>query len=141
MAVRANATAKVTVREYPGRTFDGIVSRAAGELDATTRTMNTEIRIPNGDGALIPGMYALVSLTLPAPHRVYELPATALMTDADGVRVATVDLDSKIHLVPVVVERDDGASVAISTGLKGDERVARLASAEFAEGRPVEVTR
>jgi multidrug efflux pump subunit AcrA (membrane-fusion protein) len=129
----------VSVREYPGRAFAGKVARSAGELDATTRTMNTEVRIPNPDGALIAGMYAQVSLTLPSPHRVFELPATALMTDASGTRVATVDDESKVHLVPVVVERDNGASVAISNGLTGKERVIRLASAEFVEGRPVEV--
>ena len=53
-------------------------SRAAGELDPATRTMNTEIRVPNADGALIAGMYAQVALTLPSPHRVFELPATAV---------------------------------------------------------------
>ena len=70
--------------------------------------MNTEIRVPNADGALIAGMYAEVALTLPSPHAVFELPSTALMNDASGLRVASVDDDSKIHLVPVVVERDEG---------------------------------
>jgi multidrug efflux pump subunit AcrA (membrane-fusion protein) len=101
--------------------------------------MNTEVRIPNADGALIAGMYAQVALTLPSPHRVFELPSTALMNDSSGLRVASVDEDSKIHLVPVVVERDEGANVEISTGLTGKERIVKLASAEFFEGRPVEV--
>ncbi|HEX3770106.1 MAG TPA: efflux RND transporter periplasmic adaptor subunit [Polyangiaceae bacterium] len=137
--IRTDVNAVVSVREYPGRTFQGKVSRAAGELDAATRTMNTEVRVPNGDGALIAGMYAEVSLTLPSPHRVFELPATALMSDASGVRVATVDGESRIHLVPVVVERDNGATIEISSGLTGGERVVKLASAEFVEGKPVEV--
>jgi RND family efflux transporter MFP subunit len=137
--LRVDVAATVTVREYPGRKFDGRVTRCAGELDATTRTMNTEVRIRNADGALIAGMYAQVALTLPSPHRVFELPSTALMNDSNGLRVATVDEDSKIHLVPVVVERDEGANVEISTGLTGKERIVKLASAEFFEGRPVEV--
>jgi membrane fusion protein, multidrug efflux system len=136
--IRVEVPAQVTVREYPGRTFAGKVARASGELDATTRTMSTEIRVPNPDGTLIAGMYAQVALTLPSPHRVFELPATALMSDANGLRVATVDGDSRIHLVPVVVERDTGANLEISTGLKGDERVVKLASAAFTEGLPVE---
>ncbi|HEX4449165.1 MAG TPA: efflux RND transporter periplasmic adaptor subunit [Polyangiaceae bacterium] len=138
-SLRSEVKAVVTLREYPGRTFEGKVSRVAGELDAATRTMNTEVRIPNGDGALIPGMYAQVAITLPVPHRVFELPATALMSDSEGNRVATVDQDSKIHLVPVVIERDTGANVEISTGLKGEERIVRLASVELVEGRPVEI--
>jgi membrane fusion protein (multidrug efflux system) len=139
--LRADVLATVTVREYPGRKFEGRVSRTAGELDATTRTMNTEVRVPNPAGTLIPGMYAEVALTLPSPHTVFELPATALMNDASGLRVAVVDEDSKIHLAPVVVERDEGANVEISTGLTGKERIVKLASAEFVEGLPVDVVR
>jgi len=136
--VRAGLAAKVTVREYPGRVFEGAVARAAGELDQSTRTMTTEVRVPNPEGTLIAGMYAEVALTLPYPHKVLELPATALMTDARGLRVATVASDSTIHLVPVVVERDTGTTIEVSSGLTGDERVIKLASAEFVEGKPVE---
>ncbi len=138
-SVHPDIVAKVHVREYPGRVFEGKIARAAGELDATTRTMTTEVRVPNVDGALIAGMYAEVSLTLPAPHRVFELPATALMTDARGQRVAVVDASSKIRLVPVVLERDTGPTVEIASGLTGTERVAKLGSAAFTEGRDVEV--
>jgi membrane fusion protein, multidrug efflux system len=138
-SIRPGVDAKVNVREYPGRPFSGKVARAAGELDAVTRTMNTEVRVPNEDGALIAGMYAEVAMTLPLPHRVFELPATALMTDAKGVRVAVIDGDSKIHLVPVVVERDTGPTIDIASGLTGNERVAKLGSGAFSEGRSVEV--
>jgi len=137
--IRANVAATVTVREYPGRAFQGRIARSAGELDSATRTMTTEVRVPNGDGALIAGMYAQVALTLPSPHRVFELPATALMSDASGLRVATVDGESRIHLVSVVVERDTGTNIEVSSGLTGDERVAKLASAEFVESKPVDV--
>jgi RND family efflux transporter MFP subunit len=137
-SVRPTLAAKVTVREYPGRAFDGTVARAAGELDQATRTMTTEVRVPNPDGTLIAGMYAEVALTLPYPHRVLELPATALITDAKGQRVATIAADSTIHLIPVVVERDTGTTIEVSTGLAGDERVVKLASAELVEGKSVE---
>jgi membrane fusion protein, multidrug efflux system len=138
-SVRVDVPATVTVREYPGRKFEGKVARTAGELDPATRTMNTEIRVPNPGGTLLAGMYAEVALTLPSPHAVLELPSTALMNDASGLRVATVDDDSKIHLVPVVVERDEGANVEISTGLTGKERIVKLGGADLVEGRPVEV--
>jgi RND family efflux transporter MFP subunit len=137
--VRADVAAQVTVREYAGRVFQGKVARSAGELDPVTRTMNTEVRVPNGDAALIAGMYAEVALTLPSPHTVYELPATALMSDAKGQRVAVVDAESKLHLVPVVLERDTGPTVEIASGLSGNERVVKLASADFVEGMHVEV--
>ena len=129
------------MREYPARTFDGKVARSAGELDPATRTMNTEIRVPNADGALIAGMYAEVALTLPLAARVFELPATALMNDARGLRVAVIDRDNKLHLVPVVVERDNGATIEIASGLQGTDTVAKIGSAAFVDGMTVEVQR
>ncbi len=139
--VRAGVVATVTVREYPGRTFTGTVARAAGELDPATRTMNTEIRVPNADGALIAGMYAQVAFTLPSPHRVFEIPATAVASDSHGSRVAVVDDASEIKLVPIVIERDTGATVEVASGLTGTERVVKLASAQFVDGRRVEVAK
>jgi RND family efflux transporter MFP subunit len=136
--VRPGVPAAVTVREYPGRTFRGTVTRASGELDPSTRTMTTEIRVPNQDGALIAGMYADVSLTLPLSHHVLEIPATALLSDARGQHVALVQ-NGKLHLQPVVVERDNGATIDISSGLTGNESVAKIGSAAFVEGMEVEV--
>lgn len=137
--VRAGVAATVAVREYPGRTFTGTVARASGELDPGTRTMNTEIRIPNPDGALIAGMYAQVAFTLPSPHRVFEIPSTAVSSDAHGSRVAVVDDASEIKLVPIVIERDTGATVEVASGLTGLERVVKLASAQFVDGLRVDV--
>ena len=138
-SVRPGVSGNVTLREYPGRTFAGEVMRSAGELDASTRTMTTEIRVPNTDGALLPGMYAQVALTLPSPHHVLELPSTALINDARGQRVAVVDGEHKLHLVAVVIERDNGPTIEISSGLQGNEAVAKIASAAFVEGMTVEV--
>ncbi len=89
-SVRVDLVAKVTVREFPGRTFDGKIGHAAGALDATTRTMMTEVRVPNPKGELLTGMYANVALMLPTPHRVLSVPASALLNDAGGIRVAVV---------------------------------------------------
>lgn len=138
-SVRTDVPAKVTVREYAGREFEGKVARSAGSLDPASRTMNTEIRVPNPKGELLAGMYAQVALTLPSPHRVYEIPSTAVMNDAKGMRVAVVTPENKIHLVPVVVERDTGPTMEIATGIGDTDRVVKLGSAELAEGRPVEI--
>lgn len=132
-------TAAVSVREYPGRIFEGKIARMAGALDPATRTMNTEVRVPNPDNALLTGMYAQVSFNLPAPRKIYEIPATALRDDAKGLRVAIVNDDDTIHFVPVTLERDTGSALQIASGLEGTERVVRLMSAELAEGRKVVV--
>jgi membrane fusion protein (multidrug efflux system) len=138
-SVHANLVAKVAVREYPNRAFDGIVTRASGELEAGSRTMTTEIRVPNADSALLPGMYAEVSLDLPYPHSVFEVPATAVMNDAKGMRVALVGPGDVVQLVPIVVERDTGAAFEISSGLTASDRVVKLATTALFDGRQVVV--
>lgn len=138
-SVRVGLDASVAVREFPSKPFAGKVAHAAGALDTATRTMTTEIRVPNPGGELLAGMYAQVSISLPVPHKVYELPATAVLTDAAGVRVAVVTPAGTLALVPVVLERDTGPTVQIASGLEGDEKVVRIASAELVAGRPVDV--
>ena len=139
--VRVDVKAQVTVREYGGRIFEGKVARSAGSLDAASRTMNTEVRVPNGDNALLAGMYAQVGLTLPSPHRVLEIPANALLNDAKGLRVAVVDAGGKIKLVTVVVERDTGPTMEIASGLQDDDRVVSPVGADLADGMSVDVVK
>ncbi|HEX3597326.1 MAG TPA: efflux RND transporter periplasmic adaptor subunit [Polyangiaceae bacterium] len=131
----------VTVREYPGRVFKGKVARDAGALDPGSRTLSTEVRVPNPDGKLLTGMYAEALLTLPTPHRTFELPSTAILTGAKGVDVQLVAADGTVHLTPVVIEQDLGASVRVSSGLQGGEQVIKLSSPGLADGAKVEVVR
>ncbi|HRI64036.1 MAG TPA: efflux RND transporter periplasmic adaptor subunit [Polyangium sp.] len=138
-SVKVGAQAQIAVREFAGKTFVGRVARASGALDAATRTMNTEVQVPNTDGQLLAGMYASVSLTMPMPHRVFEVPATALFNDAKGLRVAVVDAENTIRMVPITIERDTGATIQVSIGLDGHERVVKLANVQLAEGAKVEI--
>lgn len=137
--VKVGARAKVTVREFPGQTFDGLVARTSGALDTATRTMNAEVHVPNANNKLLSGMYAEVSLTMPLPHRVFEVPATALYNDAKGLRLAVVDAENRIRMVPITIEKDTGATILISTGLEGQERVVKLANVQLEEGAKVEL--
>lgn len=139
--VTAGLAVSVTVREYPGRVFSGVVSRTAGALDAATRTLSTEVRVPNGDGALLSGMFAEAALTLPTPHRTFEVPSTSIVTSANGVAVQVVLPDDTVHLTPVVIEQDQGATVRIASGLGGGERILKLSSPGMADGTHVEIAR
>ncbi len=138
-SVQKDVSADVTTREYPHRVFHGVVSRSAGALDPGSRTMNTEIRVSNPDNALLAGMYAEVSLTLPSPHQVYEVPATALFNDARGLRLAVVGNDNRVKLVKVTMERDTGSTALISAGLDGTERIVKLSNAGLSDGSEVEI--
>jgi RND family efflux transporter MFP subunit len=137
--VRTGLPAKVGVREYPGKTFDGKVAHTQSVLDATSRTMTTEVRVPNGDGKLLAGMYANVTFGIHGTHRVYMLPSTALITDAKGVHVAVIDGESRVKFAPVAVEYDDGTNLAVASGLQGAERVVKNPGARLSEGIEVEV--
>ena len=135
--IQTDLDAKVTTREFPGRVFAGKVAHSAGALDQNTRTMLIEVRVPNPKNELLSGMYAEVLLTLPSSHKVYEIPATALLNDAKGLRVAVVDAESKLRLVPIALERDTGATVQVSSGLTNSDRVVKLASADMVDGKLV----
>ncbi len=137
--VQVGLDAKVTTREYAGHAFTGKVARSAGALDQTTRTMLVEVDVPNPKNELLAGMYAEVSLTLTSVHQVYEIPATALLNDAKGLRVATVDGENKLKLVPITIERDTGATVQIASGLDASARVVKISSADMVDGKSVQV--
>jgi membrane fusion protein (multidrug efflux system) len=133
-----DAPTELRIREFPSDKFEGKVARTSGALDQATRTLSTEVRVPNEDGRLLVGMYAEVRLKLPSERRVYELPATALLNDAAGLRIAVVGADDKVELRRVALERDLGATVQIASGLDGTERVIQVASAELADGERIE---
>jgi membrane fusion protein (multidrug efflux system) len=136
-AVVLDAPAVLHVREFPSQRFEGIIARTSGALDPATRTLSTEVRVPNPDGRLLGGMYAEVELKLPAGRRVFELPATALLNDAAGLRIAVVDKSDTLRLLRVQLDRDLGATIRIATGLDGSERVVQVAGAELEDGQRV----
>lgn len=138
-SVKNDTPAQITVREYAGRTFTGKVTRSAGALDEEMHTMTTEIQVPNPDGALLPGMYVQASITLPTPHKVLEIPATALYSDAEGLRVATVDQTHHVKFAKITIERDTGATIQIAAGLTGDEQIIKIAVPELRDGDLVSV--
>jgi len=138
-SIKTAVSARVTVREYGDRVFPGLVARAAGELDETTRTMTTEVRVANPKHELLPGMYVRVAITLPTPHRLFSVPATALYSDAHGTRVGVVDAEGKLSFRKVGVERDTGSTIEIASGLDGTERILRIANAALGNSSRVQV--
>jgi RND family efflux transporter MFP subunit len=137
--VKPGMSAQINVREYPGRDFTGTLTRSAGALDATTRTLTTEIRVDNAQHELLAGMYAQATLEVAKPHTVYEIPATALWNDANGLRVAVIDEQDRVRFRKVELERDAGAVLQIASGLRGGERLVKLANAGLNEGDHVRV--
>jgi RND family efflux transporter MFP subunit len=90
-SVKDGEGASVAIRQLPGRSFEGHVTRTAGTLDPSSRTLNVEVDIPNPTGELLGGMFAQVTIAVAVAHRVVRVPSSAVMTDARGVHVAVVD--------------------------------------------------
>ena len=115
--------AEVIVRERPDHKFIGKVTRTARAIDPATRTLRTEIQVPNADRALLVGSYVLVKLEVRQRNAPLLIPASALMFDAAGTRVATVDALGQIRIKPVDVNGDFGTEIGIEKGLKPTDRV------------------
>ena len=137
--VRAQQTAFLTLTETPSRHFPGTVARTAGVVDQQQRTMLVEVDVDNRNGELLPGAYAQVHFALGAGAAPFTLPGNALLFRPDGVKVATVDAQHKVKLMPVSLGTDFGTRVAIASGLRGDEQVILNPQDSIVDGAPVRI--
>jgi len=122
-SVRPGQAAQLTVSNLPGRHFAGTVARIAGALDPASRTMLVELSVPNADNALLPGMYSQVVLSSSRTAAPLLIPSDALILRADGVQVAVVRPDRRVHLQKIEVARDYGARLEVSSGLQEGEMI------------------
>ena len=136
--VRTGQKVVVTQAELRGQTFEGAVSRTSASIDSTTRTMQVEVLLANHDGTLLPGAFVQVALPLPATQAL-TVPTNALVIRGDGVRVAVVDNDGRVHLRTVRVGRYFGERVEVLDGLSGNEQLVLNPSDSLVEGDRVTV--
>ncbi len=141
--IRVGQVANVLVREFAGHPFEGRVTRTANAIDANTRTLLTEIQVPNREHKLLPGMYAEVKLISDRVNPPVLVPGEAIMTGANGLQVAMLENVSepgypanarRIHMQPVEVGRDYGPEVEVINGLQGWEHVVVSPSDAVEEG-------
>ncbi|MBI4326419.1 MAG: efflux RND transporter periplasmic adaptor subunit [Chloroflexi bacterium] len=138
--VKTGLPVRVSVEELPGRSFEGQITRFAYALDESTKTMMTEIEIPNPEHLLRPGMYANCQIALEKRTDALLLPAEALVTEKKKSFVFCLR-DSKATRVPVKTGFDDGISVEILLGgLKPDEPVIVAGKHALTDGQAVQAT-
>jgi RND family efflux transporter MFP subunit len=114
--------AVIRVPELPDRAFSGKVTRIADALQSGTRTLLTEIDIPNPDGALSPGIYCTVELHIPRKTPSLLVPADAVIFNRNGIQVAVAD-NGKVEIRKVDVKRDLGTQVEVDSGIKAGDQV------------------
>src|SRR5579864_3045732 len=138
-SVSPGVRATIGIPSLNGRQFSGKVARNADSIDTTTRTLLTEIDVPNPKGELLPGAYAQVHFDLKIQGIGLSVPVNALMFRSEGTRAAVVDANGKVHLQPVVIGRDYGLDVEILSGLQSSDSVVLNPSDSLEDGQQVSV--
>ncbi|HVR86869.1 MAG TPA: efflux RND transporter periplasmic adaptor subunit, partial [Planctomycetota bacterium] len=134
-----NQDADVLIRELPGKVFRGKVVRTARAIDPATRTLRTELFLPNLSGELLPGMYVQVKLTVGREHPGVLIPARTLVLRKEGPQVVVVTPDRKTELRPVKLGRDFGSEIEVIQGLDGRELLVENPTDELENGQTVRV--
>ena len=136
--VAPGVDAIVRVPELPDREFPGAVTRIADALQPGTRTLLTEVDIPNPDGALTPGIYCTVEFRIPRKTPSLSVPADAIIFNRNGMQVAVVS-NGKAEIRKVGVKRDLGTRVEIDSGIKAGDQVILNPPVTLVDGSKVQI--
>ncbi len=139
--IKVGMKANVTLQEYPGQKFVGTVVRTAEAIDLATRTLNTEVDVPNKDGKLLPGSFGQVHFATGTSVPRITIPVNAMLFRAEGAQVAVVDKDGKVHLRPISIGRDFGTTLEILGGLDASDQIIINPSDSLEEGQKVHVAK
>ena len=135
--VKIGLPVEVRVRGQLESPVTGTVTRTARALDPATRTLLTEVDIPNPAHRMLPGMFVFVAFKIGPFGTRWRVPATALVADAKGTRVLVVGPGNSLQFRNVVLGRDFGDVIDVQAGLHGDERVVAQPSVSLREGQVV----
>jgi membrane fusion protein, multidrug efflux system len=137
--IKIGAKAVIVVPEYPNRTFLATVEASAQAVDVNSGTTRMQLGLDNSGGALMPGAYASVRLTLQRDGVPLHIPASALIFNQSGLRVATVGTDDKVKFKTVTIARDLGREIELGSGLTPEDRVIVAPPDGIADGDSVRI--
>jgi len=137
--VKPGIEAVIRVPAMPNLTFDGKVTRIADALQPGTRTLLTEVDIPNPDGALQPGIYCTVELKIPRKSPALIVPDAAIIFNQNGKQVAVVE-NGIAHLHKITITTDYGTEVQVSEGVKDGDQVVLQPPVNLADGDKVRIS-
>jgi RND family efflux transporter MFP subunit len=136
--VKIGQPAIFNVRNFPGKDFEGKVTRSTGSIDPNTRTLRTQIDLPNPDYTLWAGMYGQVKLKITPDNPPLIVPTSAMMFRPEGTVIAVVE-DGTIRIKKVKLGRDFGTELEVVEGLSENEKVVSNPGERLAEGVAVQV--
>ncbi len=135
--VKVGLPVQIAVRGQLGQPVTGKVTRTAGAIDPGTRTLLTQVDIPNESHRLLPGMFVYVTFKIGPSGTHWRVPATAVIFNAQGTRVVIVGAGNTLRFQQVVLGRDFGTSIDIQAGLQGHETIVKQPTVSFQEGQRV----
>jgi RND family efflux transporter MFP subunit len=138
-AVHPGVGAYLELTLYPGQKFQAKVVRTADAIDLASRTLNTEVDVPNKAGQLLPGGYAQVHLLVGVKGTRLQVPVNALLFRAEGLRAAVVDTDHRVHLRQLAIGRDYGTALEVLQGLSPEDWIVLNPPDSLDEGMQVNV--
>jgi RND family efflux transporter MFP subunit len=137
--VKSGVQADLTLNELPGRKYPAHVTNTAGAIDPTSRTLLTELEVPNETEELLPGAYAQINLKLEGDRGLVTIPSNSLLFRSEGASVGVVHPDGKVEIRKIVINRDLGSKLQISQGLSESDQVILNPSDGLADGTAVTV--
>jgi RND family efflux transporter MFP subunit len=136
--VKPDVEAVIRVPAMPNLTFHGKVTRIADALQPGTRTLLTEVDVPNPDGALQPGVYCTVELKIPRQSPALIVPASAIIFNKNGMQVAVVD-NGVAHLHKIAITTDYGTEIEVNAGLEEGDQVILQPPVNLRDGDKVQI--
>lgn len=136
--VKPGIEAVIRVPAMPNLTFHGKVTRIADALQPGTRTLLTEVDVPNRDGALQPGVYCTVELKIPRPSPALIVPASAIIFNQNGMQVALVK-GGVVHLHKITITADSGTEVEVNAGIRSGDQVILQPPVDLEDGSKVRI--
>jgi RND family efflux transporter MFP subunit len=120
-SIHTGLTADLEFADHPGRRYQAVVANSAQALDANSRTLQVELQIDNAKGELLPGSYAQVYFTLTGADDTLRIPVNTVLFRTDGLRVAVLDEQHRVHLQSITQGRDFGTEIEVLSGLTAND--------------------
>ena len=138
-AIKNGMPAYITLQEIPGQKFRGTVARTAEAIDPATRTLLTEVDVPNKDGRLLRGSFGEVHFSPRINTEKVTVPVNAMLFRREGAQIAIVGSDNKVQLRPITIGRDYGTTLEILGGVSIEDRIIINPADSLEDGQTVNV--
>jgi RND family efflux transporter MFP subunit len=121
--IRTGDKARFTVPEAAGEAFEATIQSTSGAINASSGTTLVQLLVDNAAGRFLPGGFANVNMLFNDAVARLSIPASALIFDQNGLKVATVGKDRKVTLKTITIARDLGKQLEVQSGLTSTDMV------------------